>query len=454
MENWNRQASSRYLDHADDQRTSVIMFDLLSKVNHQNAKSSELFRSGLSETEVDGQVGEPVFDRLNAILADADMKIRLVLNENQTIDAINVERDATYPIFQMSDGEKSAVLLGMEVLVPPAGTVFIIDEPERHLHRSISASLVEASIAARADCHFVVLTHDLDLAAELSAQSGQTLAINDCVWVNSRVVAWDLQTLDSEAEMPESARRAILGGRRDILFIEGSGESLDIRLYNILFPRWSFVPAGGSAEVVRDVTGVKASEVYHWVNARGVVDGDGRTDEERASLAARGVLVLPVSEVESLYYLGSVIDSVAASQARSLDLDPAGVADTAKARALAALGSSGTPERLASDLALREVHRKAVDALPTTLDAGSKAIDISIPSPYESTLAKIRAGLDAGNLEELTRLLPIRDTAMRSQVATALGFRSIDDYESAARVRIRDDIALLESLRSIVGALP
>jgi ABC-type cobalamin/Fe3+-siderophores transport system ATPase subunit len=90
------------------------------------------------------------------------------------------------------DGEKSALLLAGEVLTTPEGAICIIDEPERHLHRSISAGLVKAIIAERSDAHFVVLTHDLELAAVLGDGNGQIYSLIGCSWAGQSGVGWEL----------------------------------------------------------------------------------------------------------------------------------------------------------------------------------------------------------------------------------------------------------------------
>lgn len=79
---------------------------------------------------------------------------------------------------------------------------------------------------------------------------------------------------------------------------------------------------------------------------------------------------------------------------------------------------------------------------------------MSFPSPYPEFLARIIALLEADDFDGLIRLVPIRDTALRSRVARALRFQNADDYEAAARVRIRDDADLAAKIRALVGPIP
>jgi hypothetical protein len=290
----------------------------------------------------------------------------------------------------------------------------------------------------------------------MSAINGasQVYSLMGCTWTGQTATGWQLFPANASAELPESARLAILGGRRELLFIEGEIHSLDMRLYKLLFPNWTLYPAGGCDQVIRAVTGLRTSKPHHWLSARGVVDGDGRNEEEKSSLHARGILALPFNEVENLYYSDVVMRAVAARQAESVDESADALTHQAAAAALRALGDDGTPERLATGLALSISRRRLVEAMPTDVNATSESITVNVPSPYPEILSKITVLLSADDLDGLVRLLPIRDTALRAQVARALRFQNTADYEAAARVRIRDDAALAAAVRELIGPMP
>lgn len=451
--NWDRQPDSRYLDHAEQVRSSSALFDLLARMNYENAQMVEMYRNGASHQDVEASFGAGLLERLNAIFRAAGLVIQLKLTAEQTFNAVNSASKTEYPIFHMSDGEKSALLLAAEVLTAPEESIYIIDEPERHLHRSISAGLVEAIIADRQDSHFVILTHDLELAAALGGGSGQVYSLTRCIW-SGQAVGWELFPVDASAEMPEGARLAILGGRRELLFIEGEKHSLDLRLYGLLFPSWTLFPAGGCDQVIRAVTGLRESEPHHWLNARGVVDGDGRTEEEKASLRERGILALPVSEVENLYYSDAIMKAVAVRQAELIDETSVTLLTQARAAALKALREEGAPERFAKALALAVSRRRVLEELPASVDASATSITVTFPSPYPEMRSRITALLDSDDLDGLIRLVPIRDTAMRGRVARALRFQSFADYEAAARALIRKDEILAAEVRALIGPMP
>lgn len=451
IQTWSISEDSRFLDHADSQRAGIVLFDLLAKLNAENARMVSIFRQGATPDDVTTELGPPILERLNAILQKSGLEVTLGLTDAQTFDALNERAGATYPINRMSDGEKSAVLLAAEIISGPEGRVFIIDEPERHLHRSISAGLVDAIIADRSDCHFVVLTHDLDLAATLSLRPGRTLSLASCQWAGVTPSGWDLAEVDPEGNLPDKAKLAILGGRRNLLFVEGENDSLDKGLYELLFAAHLVFPAGGADEVIRAVTGLRSSTDHHWVNAYGVVDGDGRSDEERASLQRRGILPLRVNEVENLYYLEDVLRGVAAARAELVGDSTETLYEAARAVALDTMCDEQTLDRLGSNLAVAALRRTIVNSIPAKIDDKEDPIELGIPSPYPRIRNELKRLADERDYSGLLALLPVRDTALPSRVSTSLGFQRLADYEAAARVRIGRTPELAESLRGEIG---
>lgn len=449
LTHWDRAETSRYVDHADAQRSSIALFDLLGRINHESRRVAALYDSGADRESVDAEVGDRLLHTLNRVLQRAGLHVEIDVTESDNFITQHQSLGVKYPIYLMSDGEKSALLLAADVLTALPGTIIIIDEPERHLHRSISAGLIEAIIAARADCAFAVLTHDLDLASSLSSRPGATFSVLGVEWQEEQAIRWDMHEVPDADGLPETARRAILGGRRRILFIEGSTESLDLALYRVLFPDWLLVPSGGCDLVIRSVTGLRESQEHHWVDAVGLVDGDGRSAEERASLVGRGIHVLPVSEIENLYYETQVLHAVAVRQAMTLGCDPNDLMANAENRALKALGKAETLERLAAKLAKDVVARKLISHMPETV--GSDDIAINISSPYTEILTNLQEHLENKRYDDLVRLLPIRNTSLRNEVAGALGFRSIVDYQRAALVCIASSSVLQAALGVAIG---
>jgi energy-coupling factor transporter ATP-binding protein EcfA2 len=450
MNYWDTSPDSRFVDHADGQRTDVALFDLLGKIaaeDHRIAELSQIDRR--SPEEIDAIVGDRLFQVLNSVLERAGLTVLVKTTDKQTFAAVHRTLGTVYPIAQMSDGERSALLLAAEVLIAPENSIVIMDEPERHLHRSVSAGLIEALIDARNDCSFVVLTHDLDLALVLSVRPGRVFASLAVEWNGNEAVRWDLEEVTTDSPLTEAARRAILGGRRRVLFIEGEVGSLDYSLYSLLFPSWTIAASGNCEWVIRSVEGVRSANGYHWVEAAGIVDGDGRSEQECDALLAKGVHPLKVSEVESLYYLPEVLAAVAAKVAVVDGEDPEERIRDAQAAGLMALASNGGMDRIAKKLATDEISRTIVAAIPT--DVAQTEIRISLPSPFEAIKNRLESTLAANDYEGLIRFASIRDSAFRSKVAAEIGFPRFERYQKAALVAVAESPQLLALLRREVA---
>lgn len=445
LEYWDRAEDSRIRDHADAARASIALFDLLGLIGEENRRDSDLLRRGVSiaADEIEA-LNTRVSDVLNSVLERAGLFVSIQMTEHQSFKAVHRSFGTEYPIVQMSDGERSALLLSAEVLTAPYESIIMLDEPERHMHRSISAKLVEALVEARSDCAFLLFTHDLDLAAEMVVRPGRVYASLGVEWEGDKPARWDLQEVTATDAIPEAARRAVLGGRKQILFVEGSKSSLDAPLYGTLFPDWTVVPSEGCESVIRNVKGLAESADHHWVEPSGIVDGDGRTGDERRALTAKGIHVLPVSEVESLYYCSGVLAAVAKRQASVDDSDPAELEAAAKTEGLKALGGRGVLESLASKLAKNEVTRLVLEQIPSSID--ERPIGIRVESPYPTVLGLLRGLHATANYEALVTALPVRDSPFRAKVANALRFRTPEDYQSAALAAISNDEELRASL--------
>lgn len=451
---WSSQPESRWLDHADGVRTSIVLFDLLAQENGRNAEVARLVDLKADHEEIARLVLPSLLGRLNTVLARGQLPVRLEVTHAGGLDAI--ANGVHYPIHQMSDGEKAAVLLAAEVLTCESRSVQILDEPERHLHRSISAPLIESLMQERPDCHFVLVTHDLGLTQSSSFALSQFLVLTGCSWSGTQAVAWDLEVIAAGSSLPDVARRAVLGGRRQLLFVEGQPASLDLGLYGLLFPEHMVQPVGSCEQVIRAVTGLHNSGDLHWIDARGVVDADGRQADEIAALASKGVLVLRLHEVENAYYCLPVLEAVSHVSAEARDEDPAALLASALSAGLQSLRVGDSLKRLAGSAANQQLHRLIAQDLPkgSEMQFAGATIAVQIESPYPATLAAAEAALRDEDWNGLLRLLPVRESGFRDAVAKALHAASHADYEVQVLAALRRDPALRDEVLSIVGDMP
>lgn len=213
---------------------------------------------------------------------------------------------------QMSDGERVAIYLMGQVLCALSDSVIVIDEPEIHLHRAIQGLLWDQLEAARTDCTFVYITHDLDFAAtRVNARR---------IWLKEfDGTAWTWEELGTLSPLPDVLAMQILGARRPILFVEGDATSHDASIYTALYPREHVVPRESCEKVVEATKAMAALPAFHHVRVRGLVDRDRRSDDEINALKLANVFVADVAEVENLLCIPEAISAVAGRLGR----DPA-----------------------------------------------------------------------------------------------------------------------------------
>ncbi|WP_265502885.1 AAA family ATPase [Paracoccus beibuensis] len=219
--------------------------------------------------------------------------------------AVQAQRQGGEPFdfAEISDGERAAIFLAATVLIAPPDSVLLIDEPERHLNHAIIAPLLRDLFAERPDCAMVVSTHAIDLAVE--HPQARMLLMRDVRRAEpaQQEVAWDFDLLNAGEDVPELVRRDILGARRRILFVEGTDASLDGGLYATLLPGVSVASKGSSRDVIASTKGMLGASGLHHIEVSGLIDHDGRDDDNRDEHVKDRVHVLGLNAVEALYYL-------------------------------------------------------------------------------------------------------------------------------------------------------
>tara|TARA_R110002110_G_scaffold314428_2_gene527612 strand:+ start:88 stop:699 length:612 start_codon:yes stop_codon:yes gene_type:complete len=197
-------------------------------------------------------------------------------------------------------------------------------------------------------------------------------------------------------------------------------------------------------------------EPFHHARAFGLVDNDSMDAAFQQLLQSEGVYALPVFAVESLYYAAEVINAIALRQSQTLNMDPMTLVAAAKARALATLRRPGNAEHLAGRVAERHMRDKMLAAIPdreTMIASGDNPVSISLSSPYPATLARMKALLDADDLDAIVAGFPVRESGILTDIAKELHFIGDVDYEKAALAAISTETALAESIRAKLGDL-
>ncbi len=217
-----------------------------------------------------------------------------------------------YPAYQMSDGEKNIFFLIGRVLLASDDAMIIIDEPEMYLHKAIVNKLWDRLENERKDCKFIYLTHDLEFA---SSRKANKYWIKDFQFPSK----WEIEPIP-ENDIPDSLLMKILGSRKKILFCEGKKSSLDIQIYEILFPNYTIIPLEGCSNVINYTRAFNKISNKNST-AIGIVDRDFRTDAQIDKFSSENIYVYSVAEIENLFLLEDFIQIFLQNKKERIDIE-------------------------------------------------------------------------------------------------------------------------------------
>lgn len=243
------------------------------------------------------------FQRLKAIW-ERILPMRRLIITGDDIQAVAIEGGETpYSASELSDGERAVFYMVAQTLFAIDDGVLIFDEPELHVHRAVLGRLWDELEAARSDCAFILITHDLDFAA---SRTGEKLVLRSY----SAPDQWDAELLPPDTPFDEQLTTLILGSRQPVLFVEGDGGSLDLAVYRACYPGFTILPRGGCEQVIHAVQTMRANDSLTRVSCAGIVDADSRSSGDVERLLEMGILVLPVAEIENLFALPDVATAI------------------------------------------------------------------------------------------------------------------------------------------------
>lgn len=259
---------------------------------HTKYRSGTLTKAVATKFETLSEIWQRLLPHRQLVISGDDIQVSVVGSSG------------TYPASDMSDGERAIFYLLAQALVAADSSLLVIDEPELHVHPSIMSSLWDEIEAARKDCAFLFITHDLHFAAVRAAQKYVIKSYTPAP-------SWAIESVPDDTGFSEELTTLILGSRRPILFVEGAGTSLDLAIYRCCYPQWTVIPRGSCEQVVHAVVTMRANAQLTRVTCAGIVDADDYAADEIQYLNGLGVFPLQVSEVENLILLPEVSRAIA-----------------------------------------------------------------------------------------------------------------------------------------------
>jgi len=451
MRNGDVLSSARWKDDYPSQRASMAIYDLINADNARNREIAGAVDSNNMENAGALSKKDAPIKIINELLRLSNIFIEISINENNQVIARKCG-GTPYSVTELSDGERNVLLIAANVLTVKSGTLVLIDEPERHLHRSIISPLLTHLFSKRDDCAFIVSTHDVMLP--LDNPSARTLLIRGCTYAGSSVSGWDANIVPPETEIDDEIKKDILGARRKILFIEGDEKSLDKPLYSLVFPNVSIIAKSSCRDVEHTVSSIRDSDNLHWVHAFGIVDNDRRPETDINLLKEKGIYALPVFSVESIYYHPHIQDLIAQRHAVVTGNDESKLLASAKIAAIEAI--KPCIKRLSDRTAEKAIREEFFRNLPKKEDIkDGRDINVSIDVAkfVKPEYERLQNALNAGNLAEIISRYPVRETPALDKIAKELGFQNCKQYEGAVRKLLIDDKEALTFVKSLFGPL-
>ena len=442
---------SRYRDPFAGRRTSVTIYELIDAENVRARAMQGAYDAGNMESLQKAAKEEAPIAIINELLLQSSIPIKISIQKNERVMA-SKGGGHEYSVTELSDGERNVLLIAGNVLTAPQGTLLIIDEPERHLHRSIISPLLSQLFARRRDCGFVISTHHHDLPLEVP--DARTLLLRSCSFNGKNAQIWEADELPAECPIDNKLKRDLLGARRKILFVEGTGSSLDKPLYSQIFPMVSVISKGSCRDVERAVVGCRAGESFHWLRAFGIADGDGLSQDQVATKRERGVYILPFYSVEAIYYHPRIVDYIAARQADVSGADAAEMSKLALAAGVAAV--SGQTDRLSRKVAKKAARKHIEEQIPSDDDllAGNEVTVVNDSvAIHKARRGELDAAVKAKDWNAVLTRCPVRESGALDKISTALNFRRTEDYERAVRHLLSSDASALDFVRKLFGDL-
>jgi AAA domain, putative AbiEii toxin, Type IV TA system/Protein of unknown function (DUF4435) len=296
--------SSRWKGHA---ATALLNdYDLLLQCLFAEQTNTSL------QTHKDARLGSPTIPKLTNFERLSEIWNRLLPHRTLEVTGDDIKvaaagSDEPYQAEELSDGERAIFYLIGQTLTASKNSLIIFDEPELHIHRAIMSRLWDELEATRPDCATLLITHDLEFAA---SREGQKFVVRDYSPKNG----WSIEQVPDDTGFTEEISTLILGSRRPILFVEGNETSLDQTIYRACYPDWTILPRGSCEEVIHSVTSMRSNSALTRVTCAGIVDADAYDESDILLLRSKGIAILPVSEIENIFLMPSVIEAIAKTE--------------------------------------------------------------------------------------------------------------------------------------------
>lgn len=436
----------------DPRQSKLPVIRLKKAINRRNRDVA----NRIDERDIEGAIRVKISpkDIINSVLKSSGMPITIEHDDEDNITAVNSKYTppAVYSISQLSDGEKNAITISADVISALPGTLFIIDEPERHLHRSVSSPLLSELIAIRPDCYFIVSTHDIGLASDMG--NSQILLVKSCKYISDVAISWETELIKDPGSIPDHIKKDIIGAKERVIFIEGINTSLDIGLYKSIFPDVSLIPKEGCDDVEISVKGIRNNDKLGWVTAFGLVDNDNKKAEEIEKLKSEFIFTLKYHSIESIFYHPIMIDFFIKKYGEIFEVDIS-IMEEIKQDILAVLKNDSKKKDLCS-LAVNKSVRWMINKLMPSHKGGfvNDNVTINAGDIYNHEQSIYEDALEKQDVNFFIERYSIRRTGIIDKITRKLNCSNPKLYEAKIMALVREETDARKFVLECLDGLP
>ena len=347
-----------------------------------------------------------------------------------------------YNITSASDGERCAILIILSVLLSQPNSFVFIDEPENHLNGALMRKLFDSLETARPDIKFIFATHNIQFIQ--SRENAEKIYLEK----TDKREQWKFKNFKSYDELPLEVILNIEGTNDNIIFCEGEDRnSLDCRLYEILFPNYEIVPAHGCENVKKQTDAINSHQDVFRKKAIGIIDNDFLNQMKTSTSTNNNIFYLPVNEIENVYILPYCIESIKTiiENGKSIEEIQAEIISKINLK----------KEHIKKDFATKLLKKLQMDnkfkngssirdSLNTIME-NNKEKFLDIYNDFENELEN---SISIKDYDKLLSLVPAK--MIISDVAKIIGFSDENIYTSNVLKKIKEDSNLKEKLLQLI----
>lgn len=212
-----------------------------------------------------------------------------------------------YSMDNASDGEKSIAYLIMAALLAPKHSFIFIDEPERHLNGALMRNLFDTLEAERPDLRFVYLTHIIDFVE--SRKNVELIYLEK----SEAYKKWKFKKIEDYSNISLDVILSIEGTKKDIIFCEGTRNSIDCKILECLFPEYEIQPVSSCEQVKLNTRGINGKEPLFKRKAFGLIDNDYMSITEIESLKKDKIYTIGYNEWENFLIRSEILEYINAA---------------------------------------------------------------------------------------------------------------------------------------------